>query len=300
MRHDPVLVEEILQLLPLVPGAVVVDGTLGLGGHSLRFLERIRPGGILVGLDWDENMLQEARTRLGAGEGARVELFHRSFTEIKETLAELGLEANGILLDLGLNSAQVDDSERGFSFQQDGPLDMRMDQSRGEPASAMLNRLTVHQISDLLKNLGDERWAVAIARVIVAKRKASPLRSTQDLVDCVLEAVPPRAREKRIHPATRTFQAVRVAVNGELDILESALQNAALSLGWGGVLAVISYHSGEDRIVKHTFKDLAQKGYQLLTQKPITPKDHEMLANPRSRSAKLRALKRIDSMQTYK
>jgi 16S rRNA (cytosine1402-N4)-methyltransferase len=298
VRHHPVLVEEILGILPLFPGATVVDGTLGLGGHSLRFLERIRPDGWLIGLDWDENMLAEARTRLGSVPDAEIRLFHESFTEIQAVLTSLGRRADGILLDLGLNSAQVDDSDRGFSFQQEGPLDMRMDRSQGEPASAMLNRMSVHQISDMLKNLGDERWAVAIARVIVARRKSSPLRTTHDLVECVLEAVPPKARDKRIHPATRTFQAVRIAVNGELSLLEDAIKRAAESLASGGVLAIISYHSGEDRIVKHTFREMAEDGYTELTRKPIVPSDRESLANPRSRSAKLRALKRTDSMQT--
>lgn len=298
VRHEPVMINEILEVLPLHPGATVVDGTLGLGGHSLRFLDRIRPGGSLVGFDWDEQMLAEARRRIGNPEGAEVNLIHQDFRAIAEVMNDLDKKADGILLDLGLNSAQVDDPARGFSFQASGPLDMRMDRSKGEPAAALLNRLSVHQISDLLKDLGDERWAMAIARKVVEKRKDSPLKTTQDLVDCVLAAIPPAARDKRIHPATRTFQAIRIAVNGELDGLEEALRDAASLLKEGGVLAVLSYHSGEDRIVKHTMRDLAQEGFEELFKKPRLASTEENLRNLRSRSAKLRALKRLKSMQT--
>jgi 16S rRNA (cytosine1402-N4)-methyltransferase len=298
VHHDPVMINEIMEVLPLRPGATVVDGTLGLGGHSLRFLDRIRPGGTLVGFDWDENMLGEAKRRIGNPEGAEVHIVHEDFRSIKDVLSSLGKTADGILLDLGLNSAQVDDASRGFSFQATGPLDMRMDRSRGEPAAALLNRLSVHQIGDLLKDLGDEKWAVAIARRIVERRKDSPLKSTQDLVDCVLAAIPSGARDKRIHPATRTFQAIRLAVNGELDGLEGALRDAAELLNPGGVLAILSYHSGEDRIVKHTFRDLAQDGYEELTKKPRSASSEETMRNLRSRSAKLRALKRLKTLQT--
>jgi 16S rRNA (cytosine1402-N4)-methyltransferase len=298
VRHDPVMIQEILEALPLKPGATVVDGTLGLGGHSLRFLDRIRPGGTLVGLDWDEQMLAEATRRIGKPEGADIQLLHRDFRQISSVMEELGKQADGILLDLGLNSAQVDDPARGFSFQTPGPLDMRMDRTRGEPASALLNRMSTHQISEMLKDFGDERWAVAIARKIVETRKDKPLRTTQDLVDCVLAAIPAGARDKRIHPATRTFQAVRIAANQELEGLEEALRDAAASLKEGGVLAVLSYHSGEDRIVKHTFKDLARQGYEELSRKPRVATQEETLNNPRSRSAKLRAIKRQELMQT--
>ena len=292
------MVQEILDVLPLKPGAVVIDGTLGLGGHSLVFIERIKPGGTLVGFDWDEQMLKEAASRIGRQDEVKVHLVHKDFREIGTTIEGLKLKADGILLDLGLNSAQVDDPMRGFSFQTPGPLDMRMDRTKGGPASALLNRLSTYQISDLLKEYGDERWAVAIARKIVERRKTNPLRTTQDLVDAVLAAIPPGARDKRIHPATRTFQAIRIAVNEELEGLEDALRDAAMVLKEGGVLAVLSYHSGEDRIVKHTLRDLAQEGYEELTRKPIGATQEEILRNPRSRSAKLRALKRLKLMQT--
>ena len=298
MHHDPVMIEEILGALPLKPGSTVVDGTLGLAGHSLRFIDKIRPGGTLVGFDWDENMLAEATRRIGEQGDVVVHLVHKDFREIGVVMDGLGLKADGILLDLGLNSAQVDDPGRGFSFQTPGPLDMRMDRSKGEPAAALLNRLSIHQIADLLKDLGDERWAVAIARIIIEKRKEKPLKTTQDLVDCVLAAIPPGARDKRIHPATRTFQAIRIAVNQELEGLEEAIRDAAETLTVDGVLAVLSYHSGEDRIVKHTMRDLAEGDYDELSRKPLVATQEETLRNPRSRSAKLRALKRLKTLQT--
>jgi 16S rRNA (cytosine1402-N4)-methyltransferase len=292
MRHDPVMIREILEALPLMPGSVVVDGTLGLGGHSSEFLKAIDPGGTLVGFDWDANMLAEATRRLDAPEEVQIHLVHADFRSMKPEMERLKLKADGILLDLGLNSAQVDDPTRGFSFREGGPLDMRMDRSKGEPAAALLNRLSLHEISDALKEYGDERWALAIARKIIERRKESPLRTTEDLVECVLAAIPVRARDKRIHPATRTFQAIRILTNRELEGLEEALQDAASLLNEGGVLAVLSYHSGEDRIVKHVFRELAEEGFEELNRKPQAPSSEEIARNPRSRSAKLRCLRK--------
>jgi 16S rRNA (cytosine1402-N4)-methyltransferase len=294
-RHDPVMLREILDILPLRPGAVVVDGTLGLGGHSVEMLPRIMPEGKLFGFDWDESMLAIARSRLAELQSPNskiesVELIHADF----RTIAEHVDSANAILLDLGLNSAQVDDPERGISFKEDGPLDMRMDRSKGEPASALLNRWSPQQIEQALWDYGDERWARAIAKKIVERRKDKPLRTTNDLVDAVLAAIPTAARDKRIHPATRSFQAVRIVVNGELEGLGEALRSSANCLAAGGVLAVLSYHSGEDRIVKTTFRDLAAGGaFEDLLRKPKTPTQEEIARNPRSRSAKLRAVRKF-------
>ncbi|AIE88162.1 16S rRNA (cytosine(1402)-N(4))-methyltransferase RsmH [Fimbriimonas ginsengisoli] len=300
LTHDPVMLSEILEVLSLEPGQVVVDGTLGLAGHSLRFLDFIAPGGTLVGFDWDQSMLSEADTRLRekAGKadrenpGTRIELIHSDFREIGPVLDKLGLRPNGILLDLGLNSAQIEDPERGIAFKTEGPLDMRMDRSAGEPASALLNRLSPVEIERILFELGDERWAKAIAKKIVERRRESPLRTTTDLVEAVLAAVPPGARDKRIHPATRTFQAVRIAVNRELDGLDEALRDAAERLAPGGTLAVLSYHSGEDRIVKTAFRQLAEEDFEDVYRKPRQPAAEEISRNPRSRSAKLRAIRR--------
>lgn len=290
-RHDPVMVDEILDLFDLKPDSVVVDGTLGLGGHSERFLEKLGPKGTLVGMDWDRGMLERATERLAGRHDARIELHHADFRTVRNLLLTLGLKADGLLLDLGLNSAQVDDPERGMSFLQPGPLDMRMDRSQGEPAASVLNRMALGEIEQMLWDFGDERWARMVARKVIERRKKQPLRTTQDLVECVLAAIPVGARDKRIHPATRTFQAVRIFVNAELEGLDEALTGAAESLAPGGVLAVLSYHSGEDRIVKNTFRQLAQRGYEDIFKKPQIPTDGEIRQNSRARSAKLRALR---------
>lgn len=290
--HDPVMVKEILEVLRLKSGDIVVDGTLGLGGHMLKFIESITPGGIAVGFDWDDSMLAIARERIGRPEKTTIHYIHKDFRQMRDSLADLELKPNGILLDLGLNSAQISDPSRGISFLEEGALDMRMDRSTGEPASALLNRMSPQQIEDALKEYGDEKWARAIAKKIVERRRENPLRTTTDLVECVLAAIPIRAREKRIHPATRTFQATRILTNKELDGLSDALKDAAHSLSPNGTLAVLSYHSGEDRIVKHTFAGLVEDGFSLLERKPRVPSDDEVKRNSRSRSAKLRVLRK--------
>jgi 16S rRNA (cytosine1402-N4)-methyltransferase len=287
------MLREILDLLPLHPGGRVVDCTLGLGGHSSEFVKRISPAGTLIGFDWDADMLQTARERLEPQASSlmvHAEFVRDRFASIKDHVTE---QADAILMDLGLNSAQVDDPSRGISFKEDGPLDMRMDRSKGEPASALLNRWSLHEIEQALWDYGDERWAKNIARKIIERRSHAPLRTTGDLVDCVLAAIPAGARDKRIHPATRSFQAIRIVVNGELEELGDALRSSASCLAVGGVLAVLSYHSGEDRIVKTTFREIAEDdSYELLNRKPITPGPEEVVRNPRSRSAKLRAIRR--------
>ncbi|OWU64507.1 MAG: 16S rRNA (cytosine(1402)-N(4))-methyltransferase [Armatimonadetes bacterium Cent15-Ar3] len=290
--HDPVMVDEILAALALKPGDVVVDGTLGLAGHSMRFIDAIRPGGVLVGLDWDESMLAIAKQRVGKPEGVTVHLVHSDFRDMKEVLVEYGLRPNGILLDLGLNSAQIEDPNRGITFKEDGPLDMRMDRSTGEPAAALLNRMSPQAIQDALEDFGDEKWAHRIAQKIVLRRKEQPLRTTNDLIECVLAAIPVNAREKRIHPATRTFQAVRILTNAEFDGLREAILDAASMLADKGNLAILSYHSGEDRIVKRAFQELAEEGFVLVDKKPRGPSEAEIGRNARSRSAKLRVIRK--------
>ena len=295
-HHDPAMLAETLEHLALRPGMVVVDGTLGLAGHALEFVGRIAPGGTLVGLDWDRSMLALAAERLGAPEGVALHLVHTNYRAMAEVMEELGLQADAVLLDLGLNSAQIDDPERGIAFRTEGPLDMRMDRSSGEPASAMLNRMAPGEIERGLKEFGDENWARAVAKAIVERRKKSPLRTTVDLVDCVLAAIPTGARDKRIHPATRTFQAVRIMVNGELEDLEGAISDAARCLVPGGRLVVLSYHSGEDRAAKRAFRALRSEGFSELTDGPVGPTEAEIRRNPRSRSAKLRALLRAQDV----
>ena len=295
-KHEPVMAAEILDLFALRAGAVVVDGTVGLAGHSELFAKAITPGGTLVGFDWDASMLARAGERLSAIRNVRIELIHDDYRMMAVELDRLALSPDAILMDLGLNSAQIDDPERGLSFLQSGPLDMRMDRSRGEPASALLNRLSPSEIEQILFDLGDERWARAIAKKIVERRSENPLRTTTDLVEAVLAAVPPGARDKRIHPATRSFQAVRIAVNGELEGLEEAILGAAETLKKGGTIAVISFHSGEDRAAKTAFRALVQAGgFEDRIRKPLQATPDEVARNPRSRSAKLRAVRRLAS-----
>ncbi len=297
--HEPVMVHEVLRALSLKPGDCVVDGTLGLGGHSLHFVDAIRPGGTLLGLDWDESMLAVARERIGSPKGVTVHFIHSDFREMTLALQEYSIKPNGILLDLGLNSAQIEDPNRGITFRQNGPLDMRMDRTRGEPAAALLNRLSPQAIEDGLLEYGDERWARAIAKKIVERRKDEPLRMTDDLVECVLAAIPAKARDKRIHPATRTFQAVRIMANAELDGLSDALEDAAKSLQVGGCLVVLSYHSGEDRIVKNVFSKLVEEGFHQVDKKPLVPTESEVRRNARSRSAKLRAIIKSSDKESH-
>lgn len=298
-RHEPVMVEEVLRTLAPRPGAVIVDGTLGLAGHALRLLERIGKDGMLVGMDWDQEMLKMAKERLEGHEG-QVSLHHGDYRSLPQVVAGALAQAgrpqgvDGILLDLGLNNAQIEDPTRGIAFKTEGPLDMRMDRSKGEPASAALNRMSPAEIEDVLFDLGDERWARRIAQVIVDRRKKQPLRTTQDLVDCVLAAIPAAKRDKRIHPATRTFQAVRIYVNEELEGLEDALFAAGMELAKHGVMVVLSYHSGEDRAAKHAIRKLVETDdFQDLYKKPLAPTPEEVARNPKSRSAKLRAVQRI-------
>lgn len=289
-RHDSVMVREVMEALSLKPGDVAVDGTLGLAGHFNRIAKAIEPGGTAIGFDWDSEMIALAEQRIVKPPKVNIQLHNRDYREIPEMVES----ANAVLLDLGLNSVQIDDPKRGISFSAEGPLDMRMDRSRGEPVSALLNRMTPLQIEQMLKEYGDERWAKAIARKIVDRRKDAPLKTTEDLKQCVLAAIPAGARDKRIHPATRTFQACRIYVNRELEGLGEALEQIAHCLAPEGRLVVISFHSGEDRIVKHAFRELAQEGFEELYKKPLIPTSEEVAGNPRSRSAKLRAIKRSE------
>ncbi|MCE9559616.1 MAG: 16S rRNA (cytosine(1402)-N(4))-methyltransferase RsmH [Armatimonadetes bacterium] len=295
LSHVPVMLVESMEALNLRPGSSLVDGTLGLAGHARAFCQEIAPDGKFIGIDWDEAMLAEAKLRMAEVQGVDCHFFHADYRDIArcvvEVMGKVGVDA--IFLDLGLNNAQIADPKRGISFVGEGPLDMRMDRSRGETASQGLNRWTEREIERILTVFGDENWAKKIAQVVVETRKESPLKTTQDLVDCVMRAIPPSKREKRIHPATRTFQAVRIAINGELDELGRALGDAARCLKVGGVMVVLSYHSGEDRAAKVCFKELEDEGFKSLYKKPLVPTAAEISKNNKSRSAKLRAIKRI-------
>jgi len=291
MTHVSVMLTETLAALDLKPGHVAVDGTLGLAGHAREMARAIAPGGHLIGLDWDRAMLSEAKARLGEIEGVKVTLLHRDYREISEALQEAGeSQADGILLDMGLNNAQIEDADRGISFRREGPLDMRINRDEGPTAAEWLNKASAREIEEALREYGGENWARRIAEVIVDRR---PLATTTDLVDCVLAAIPVRMRDKRIHPATRTFQAVRCVVTGELEDLDEAVESAARCLAPGGTLVVLAYHSGEDGAVKRVFRRLAQQeDFVEKHRKPLRPTDAEVQSNPKSRSARLRALRR--------
>ncbi len=268
----------------------MIDGTVGMGGHAEALLTTTPPGVRLLGLDVDPDALASASARL-ARFGERVQLARANFRELDLVARARGVaQAKGVLLDLGLSSPQLERSGRGFSFQVDEPLDMRLDPGAGHTAEALLNRLPEDELARILREYGDEPHARRIARAIVRGR---PLRTTGDLVAAVKRAVPRRAWPRRLHVATRTFQAIRMAVNDEPGALRAALPAAAALLDPGARLAVISFHSGEDRLVKLTFRSLtADSEYAVVEPSPLLPGDDEVRANPRARSAKLRVLER--------
>lgn len=302
--HTPVMVEEVLYYLNVQPGGRYVDCTVGTGGHALAIMEAASPGGLLLGLDIDPAALRIARERL-APYGASVQLVEANFREVGEICRWYGfVPVHGVLFDLGLSSIQIEEGERGFSFQREAPLDMRFSPDQQLTAADIVNHWDEHEIADILWRYGEERFSRRIARRIV---QARPLRTTLELARVVEQAVG-QARS-RIHPATRTFQALRIAVNQELENLEAALEEAHGLLGFGGRLVVISFHSLEDRIVKEFFRRESRDcicppetptcicdhkaTLRLLTKTPVRPRPEEVRANPRSRSAKLRAAERI-------
>lgn len=284
--HQPVLLAEALEHLAVKPGGLYVDGTVGLGGHAAEILRRCAPDGRLLGTDRDAEALALARARL-AEFGERVWLRQADFRELPDLLASR--RPDGILLDLGTSSLQLDDPERGFSFRRDGPLDMRMDRGAGENAADLLRRLPERALADLIHAFGEERAARRVAHAIVRARALRPLERTGELAALVRGAVRGRGR---LDPATRTFQALRIAVNRELEGLDTACQALAGILAPQGRLVAISFHGLEDRQVKHAFRSVAGQGFRLLTRKPVRPGPEEARANPRSRSARLRALVR--------
>ncbi len=284
-RHVPVLTAEVLDALAPAPGQVIVDATVGAGGHARLIAERLQPIGRVIGLDQDAAMLALARPRLAE---LPVTLVQANFDQLPQVLADLGIGAvDGVLADLGFCSDQMDAPERGLSFQQAGPLDMRLDPSTGEPASALLRRLNERDLADLIFQFGEERFSRRIARRIVETRRQTPLETTEQLADLVRRCVPrPRGRAA-IDPATRTFQALRIAVNDELGAVERLLKALPSCLKPGGRAVVISFHSLEDRLVKQAFRD--RQLWDALTRKPVQATEEEVRQNPRARSAKLRA-----------
>jgi 16S rRNA (cytosine1402-N4)-methyltransferase len=289
--HASVLLREALELLAVRPGGLWVDGTVGLGGHAEAILRASSPDGRLLGTDRDGETLERARARL-LPFGDRARLVHSDFRDVPRHLE--GATADGILLDLGVSSVQLDDPERGFSFQADGPLDMRLDRSARTTASDLVNGLPERALADLIYEYGEEPASRRIARAIVREREREPIRTTSRLADVVRRAAP-RSRRPGLHPATRTFQALRIRTNRELDRLAEALEELASCLRPGGRLAVIAFHSLEDRPVKQTFRALHGRGYRELVRKPVRPAEEETRANPRARSARLRALEREEA-----
>jgi 16S rRNA (cytosine1402-N4)-methyltransferase len=277
------MLAEVLAGLSPAPGAVIVDGTLGGGGHSRALAQQVQPGGRVISLDRDPAAIDAALRHLA---DLPVQAVQGNFCDLPEVLGELGIEAvDGILLDLGLSSDQLADHERGFSFSSTGPLDLRFDPTRGKPAWKLMERLSAEHLADLIYAYGEERYSRRIARAIVERRHDNPIETSAELAELVRRCVP-RSKHDRIDPATRTFQALRIAVNDELKSLEIALRRLPDCLRPGGRLAVISFHSLEDRRVKEAFRD--DPRLTALAKKPIIPSDEEAAENPRSRSAKLR------------
>ena len=291
--HVPVLVEEVVFLLRLRRSGWLVDGTVGGGGHAEALMERA-PGSRLLGVEADPEELDRARRRL-AGFGSRVVLRRGNFRELGMIAREAGVnEAQTVLLDLGVSSFQLASSGRGFSFSAEEPLDMRFDPSTGATAAELLGSLSEAELTRIVSEYGGEPHARRIARSIVTRRQSAPLRTTGELVAAVKSAIPRAAWSRRRHVATRTFQAIRMAVNDEPGSLAEALPAAAGLLAPGGRLGVISFHSGEDRVVKRAFRSLSGGEWALVNQTPVVPCREERRANPRARSAKLRVIERLD------
>jgi 16S rRNA (cytosine1402-N4)-methyltransferase len=285
--HVPVLVAEVLAHLGPRPGGRYLDATVGLGGHADAILSAAGAGATLLGMDRDAEALEHARVRL-SGYEERVTLRQARYEDLDQ-LAETGFD--GMLFDLGVSSLQLDDAARGFGFAQEGPLDMRMDRSMGATAADLLRRLPERELADVVYRWGEERFSRRIARAIHERRDA--IHTTTALAEVVARAIPRARWPRHIHPATRTFQALRIAVNEELTGLAAALESAADRLAPGGRVVVISFHSLEDRIVKQTWRRLqTERGLHVITRRPVGPGEAEVAANPRARSAKLRALER--------
>ncbi len=307
--HYSVMATEVLQYLAPRPGGVYLDGTLGGGGHSALILEASGPDGMLYGIDRDPSALAAAGKRLSRF-GSRFRPLQGSFGDMAALLAGQGVAAvDGVVLDLGVSSPQLDRPERGFSFRAEGPLDMRMDPTGGETAAELVNGLPERELERAIKEYGEERWARKIAQRIVAARQEQPFETTRQLAELVERTIPRRFQEDRIHPATRTFQALRILVNGELEQVEQGARAAIGLLRPGGRLVVISFHSLEDRIVKRLLRDAATGCrcprqlpqcvcgqvplMRILTGRPVVAGSGELDVNPRSRSAKLRAAERL-------
>lgn len=309
--HEPVMLQEVLESLDLKPGGIYVDGTVGGGGHARGILSATAPDGILVGIDRDDDALAESG-RVLEPFGTRKLLVKGDYADLEEILSRLGIErVDGIVLDLGVSSHQLETAERGFSFTKPAPLDMRMDRDAPRTARQIVNTADARELKRILRDYGEELLAGRIARAIVERRKAGPIETTDELAGIIASATPARMSHGKIHPATRTFQALRIAVNDELKSLEGGIASGIERLKEGGRFSVISFHSLEDRMVKDLFRD-ASRGctcprdlpvcacggkprLRVITRKPLRPGEDEVDRNPRARSAKLRTAERIGS-----
>jgi len=287
--HQPVLLKEVLKYLDPKPGDFIIDGTVDGGGHAAAILEKIGTKGFFLGLDWDEEILDEAKKTIA--ENSRILLLNRNYADLPEILKEKKLEkADGLLLDLGFSSWQTESSGRGFSFGKPEPLLMTFDPKR-KPAKEILAEISEKELAKIIFDFSGEKFAGRIARAIKERERIKPIETSLELAEVVSGAVPKNYERGRINPATRTFQALRIYVNGELDNLEKILGNLGGVLRPGGRAVIISFHSLEDGLVKRCFRKMARENHaEILTKKPVTPSEEEIAINPRSRSAKLRAI----------
>jgi 16S rRNA (cytosine1402-N4)-methyltransferase len=287
--HTSVLPAEVMSYLDVKPGMRVVDGTLGGGGHTRLLADAVGPAGLVIAIDRDPAAIERGARELA---GRPVRFAQANYCDLPEVLDALAIDTvDGVLLDVGLSSDQLADDARGFSFDSEGPLDLRFDPTEGEPAWRMINRMRPESLADIIHEFGEERFSRRIARRIAAVREQHPIRTARDLARVVCAAVPRQKPPPRIHPATRTFQALRIAVNQELKSLRIALERTPIRLAAGGRMVVIAFHSLEDRLVKEAFRN--RQVWESLTRSPVLAGDDEVLRNPRSRSAKLRAARRI-------
>lgn len=308
-KHISVLLEECIENLNIKENGIYVDGTLGGAGHSSEIAKRLGKDGLLIGIDQDENAIKAASEKL-SNMMDRVKLVRDNFSNLSYILESLGiLGFDGLLLDLGVSSHQLDEAERGFSYMNDAPLDMRMDKRNILTAKDIVNNYSEQDLEDIIKSYGEEKWAKRIAQFIVKFRNDEEIVTTHQLVDIIKRAIPKGARIDGPHPAKRTFQAIRIEVNGELDIINNTIEAAVRKLNKGGRICIITFHSLEDRIVKNAFRSLSnpctcppefpicqcnkKPVVKIITRKPILPTDEELEINPRSRSAKLRVIEKI-------
>jgi 16S rRNA (cytosine1402-N4)-methyltransferase len=287
------MVSEVLEGLSLKSGGIYVDATLGLGGHAEAILSNYPKVKMLIALDCDSEAIVRAKSRLSSFD-ERVRFFHSNFIYLRNILLSNKIEkVDGILIDLGISSFHLESSGRGFSFFRDEPLDMRMDTAVAITAADMVNKFSIEKLTELIQIYGEERWAKRIAKGICSRRKSIPILSSRELAEVVANSIPKKYHPRRIHPATRTFQALRIAVNQELNNLKEALCLLPCCLKYGGRLCIISFHSLEDRLVKIAFRE--DERWKPLTKKPLVPDFEEICNNPRARSAKLRIAQCIDS-----